>query len=392
MTSLDNRTEEDSGEILESAPTAVLPLAAGTALTRSGRPKKRPGRRKGQVTARRQLVDELSQDILAGRYEADRLMPSEHQLCRKFDVSRVTVRLALGELESRGLIYRHHGKGTFAHPLGRLDRKPLGLLLGHERWSDAGLLRDFIAGMRVALDVERTDLQILHRSPLEWSPAVGSMLGGVVVVAEDFPKEERDALRKRGVPYLALGETDPEIARIDLGLEAAFREALPRLMAKPGDWRLAVVRAGSSRNPFDSMLQAALESAHAAIGKGAVLREVRCTNDHPSARHAIKLLLREAGRQPIALVCFGEAMAVDTYAAAQELGLSIPERVRVLVCGGCESADFMEPPLAQIEVPAFQAGWEAAASLGRCSLAGGRPDDVTLPTSITWRTSAGDCP
>jgi len=35
------------------------------------------------------------------------------QLCHQFDVSRSTLRQALGELEERGLISRHQGRGTF---------------------------------------------------------------------------------------------------------------------------------------------------------------------------------------------------------------------------------------------------------------------------------------
>jgi GntR family transcriptional regulator len=40
-------------------------------------------------------------------------LPSERQLLIKYSVSRNTIRLALQDLEERGLIYRLHGKGTF---------------------------------------------------------------------------------------------------------------------------------------------------------------------------------------------------------------------------------------------------------------------------------------
>jgi DNA-binding FadR family transcriptional regulator len=57
----------------------------------------------------------MTEEILKRSDEQDFLITSEHQLCRQFTVSRVTVRLALGDLEHLGLIYRRHGKGTFAY-------------------------------------------------------------------------------------------------------------------------------------------------------------------------------------------------------------------------------------------------------------------------------------
>jgi GntR family transcriptional regulator len=58
--------------------------------------------------------------IRSGEWAPGSRLPPERELCRLLDVSRSTLRLALAELERRGLIARRQGRGTFvAQP--RLD-------------------------------------------------------------------------------------------------------------------------------------------------------------------------------------------------------------------------------------------------------------------------------
>jgi len=61
----------------------------------------------------RQIADQLRRMIESGELQAGMQIPTEDQLMERFRASRNTVRAALRELTTRGLVFRLHGKGTF---------------------------------------------------------------------------------------------------------------------------------------------------------------------------------------------------------------------------------------------------------------------------------------
>lgn len=66
-----------------------------------------------------QIADMIRRDL---RSDGERI-PSEHELCAKFRVSRPTIRQALDVLVQEGRLYRHAGRGTFATAVGGDDRR-----------------------------------------------------------------------------------------------------------------------------------------------------------------------------------------------------------------------------------------------------------------------------
>lgn len=60
-----------------------------------------------------QITEQLREQILIGALAPEAKLPSESELSRRFQVSRITVRQALAELQKSGLIYSLQGKGTF---------------------------------------------------------------------------------------------------------------------------------------------------------------------------------------------------------------------------------------------------------------------------------------
>src|SRR4029450_9716677 len=90
-----------------------------------------------------QLKTLLLEEILGGRYGAGERLPTEHELCEQYRISRTPVSRALSELAEEGVILRHRRRGTFVNPhwLRRRPETPEVRVVASEGpWGD--LVRD----------------------------------------------------------------------------------------------------------------------------------------------------------------------------------------------------------------------------------------------------------
>lgn len=65
--------------------------------------------RYGYITVKNKLLEDIGQGV----YKKGDKLPTEREMCELFNVSRITVRQALAELENEGWVQRTQGRGTF---------------------------------------------------------------------------------------------------------------------------------------------------------------------------------------------------------------------------------------------------------------------------------------
>ena len=80
----------------------------------------------------RQIADQLRSDIADEVYPAGSSLPGEVAVAQRYQTSRPTVRRAIAELASEGLVSAAHGRGTFVRP--RPDRRTI--LIGGDEHPD----------------------------------------------------------------------------------------------------------------------------------------------------------------------------------------------------------------------------------------------------------------
>jgi len=199
-----------------------------------------------------QIREALRNQILDGTYTSHERMPSEHELVASFGVSRVTVRQALNDLKSEGLIFKIHGKGTFvAKPkavqnlmrlegfgeaMSRRGHETFSRVLGH-RIVRAGKT----IGPRLALRdrdevMEIRRVRYLDREPISLDVTYVSASLGERLVHEDLPRRDIFVIMENDYG-IALGNADLQIESM-----VADTELAPLLHVSPGTPILKIER------------------------------------------------------------------------------------------------------------------------------------------------------
>jgi GntR family transcriptional regulator len=175
-----------------------------------------------------QLKEQIRSDILNGTYKAHTQMPSESEMVRIFNVSRTTVRQALRDLQTEGLIFKIPGKGSFvSRPKAVQDLVSLQgfgeamIAKGYETFStfigSKDGISNNIAAQKLHLDLsdimELRRVRYLNREPISLDVTYVPANIGRTLVLEDLATKDIFSLleNKFGIP---LGKAELQIESV----------------------------------------------------------------------------------------------------------------------------------------------------------------------------------
>lgn len=136
---------------------------------------------------------DLTDQIVSGLLKRGQRLDSEAHLAKHYGVSRMTLRQALGQLETEGLVVRLHGRGTFVaepHPVRRRGSK---LNLLHEQ---LGVSEDALRTQVLFKDV--------MQAPADVARSLGLSFGQRVINVKRLRLLENKpiAFQESWIPYL----------------------------------------------------------------------------------------------------------------------------------------------------------------------------------------------
>jgi len=383
----------------ETKPSGVAAAESGSegtkkASTPSGTPKYR------------QVYEDLHSAIKAGTLRRGDRLPSETELGKRYNTSRITVAKAVHELRMQGLVSRHPGSGT--HVLAASADHVFGLLI-----PDLGRTEIFEP---ICNGMMRSPLSKPHS--LLWGHAMGELaqqqkeaehlchkyiaqkVSGVFFAPLEFTPEKdivnrriASAFDRAGIPVVLLDRCYapyPLRSKYDLvGIDnrsAGF--LITQHLILHGARRIAFVARRLSASTVHGRIAGYRE---ALLARGIHLHQDLVHIGDPEDPRFLQTMLKDC--HPDAIVCANDITAARIMQGLATLGIHVPDEIRIVGIDDVKYASLLPVPLTTQHQNCADIGAMAIATmLQRLE----KPDlptrDILLQTKTVLRRSCGTHP
>ncbi len=357
-----------------------------------------------KVPLHRAIYDVLSAAIRNGEYAAGDRLPSEAELCQRFDASRITVAKAIQSLQQDGMVTRRPGSGSYVQTPAAVTSYQFGLLIpelgsteifepicqgimrskqakshsliwGHTTHDDAGRDASALSLCRQFIDQRVTGVFF---APLEFTESKDRT--NQQVVAE---------LRQANIPIVLLDRcfyTYPARSNLDLvGIDnhrASF--TITQHLWNQGARRIVFV---ARKRSASTIMERVSGFAYALKEYGAEHDGNAFYGDTGDTEFVRNLL---ASAAPDGVVCGNDLTAARLMRTLIGLGVRVPEKVRLVSFDDVSYAKFLPVPLTTIHQNCGQIGeWAMDLMLDRIAHPHRPGIDVRVPFELVVRESCG---
>lgn len=286
-----------------------------------------------------QLKNELQELIETGKLPANSLLPPENEMVSRFQVSRVTVRAALKELEAQGYISRERGRGTFVKELPKQQEpdsqtKEISLL------STTNLDNPFTTpfftefSKHLAKHNHEAVFRSIGNKPLiERLESIGldHLRHNGLVLMDDICEDVADFIQLNKIPFTALGHVYNNLLSSVEGTQAEpIHWAVDHLVNHHKKNQIALIDGCPGYSYTDERYQA-FKAATKKAGIWAPNLVVQKVENTPDSSYTTvnKWLEREFDFD--AAICYSSSMTAALLQGIEKRGLNVPNDISLMV-------------------------------------------------------------
>lgn len=355
------------------------------------------------ITLHRAIYLELVRELTEGVYRPGDRLPSEAALCERFGASRITVAKAIQALQRDGRVTRRPGSGTYVQQPAIVDSHRFGLLipqLGNTEIFEPicqGIMKAPLAKSHVLLwghtsaESESDGLAVVAEQLCQ--QFIDQKVSGVFFAPLEY-KSDRDAANRRIVEMLAREkiavvlldrcyERFPNRSGLDLVGIDNYRAGFVvtrHLIEQGGRDPVFVARKHSA-----STITQRIGGFEAAAAKAKLKAQV-CLGDVNDPAFIASML---HSAHPDSIVCGNDLTAARLMRSLLDLGVRIPEDLRITGFDDVSYSQFLPIPLTTIHQDCSEIGRAALSlMLGRLAEPQRTALDVRVPFNLVVRQSS----
>jgi LacI family transcriptional regulator len=256
------------------------------------------------------------------------------------------------------------------------------------------LVDPYYVGLRLGIESRCQALKIetvkVYHTDLKPDPTLLQSASGVIAIGR-HDDNEIDWLTRhaRNIVFADFDPSSEDFDSVESDLELAMRKLL-KALTQAGYRRIAFagwvdVYNGIPRSLPEKRCRAYMQwMTQAGLFDSRICRTG--SNTEESGYRLTREILEEDDR-PDAIVTGNDNMAVGAYRAVHELGLRIPDDVAVASFNDISVAQFLNPPLSTVHLPAEEIGETAVELLLERAAGRELAKRITLAARINWRGS-----
>jgi DNA-binding LacI/PurR family transcriptional regulator len=295
------------------------------------------------------IRDELYAQLPGYAYGSSFL--TEDEICRRYDVSRITAKRVLDELQAEGLVEKIRKRGTVVRRVPQTSRVriviPSSVHANHHTASV--VMRRRLAGITRYAQKHHVDFDTLQESHLEMLLSRGHQDIGLLL-PHQVTRQTTQFVASRQLPHVFL---DPiqgwrRLLHVRVDRREAGRLAASHLIGL-GHRRIGfLLGAISQRNFRDRLLGYRVALRDAGLKFDWSLVHETATDDYAEDEQALMALL-DLRRPPTAIMTADDSRALHLLEACRQRGIPVPEQISILGYPNYPESSLSDPPLSVID-------------------------------------------
>lgn len=319
------------------------------------------------------IIEEIKSWLFKEQFLPHDKLPTETQLMEKFNVSRHTIRRAIGDLEAENYLYRIQGGGIFAadwkdKPINQTPTKTIAVLTTHiadyifpsiivgiEKVLSEHSFSLLLASTNNDTVKERKSLENLLSQPIE----------GMIIepTKSSFPSSNIGIYKnimKNDIPCLMINATYQEIDFPFIVVDD-FKGgylATDHLLSLGHVKILGIFKTDDKQgiNRMNGFISAYQQKP--SLGSPGQFITYQTNEEKKELSERIIAVLTEVNR-PTGVVCYNDQVAFQVISIAKELGISVPDELSVVGYDDSPIANMLDVKLTTIKHPKEQMGTDA---------------------------------